>query len=63
MKILIIEDEATQAAALEAKLRRLRQDIDIAGCTTSIKNSIAFLENNLQADGTVLIPEERFAPG
>lgn len=50
MKILIIEDEATQAAALEAKLRRLRQDIDIAGCTTSIKNSIAFLENHPDID-------------
>ena len=50
MKILIIEDEATQAAALEAKLCRLRQDIDIAGCTTSIKNSIAFLENHPDID-------------
>lgn len=50
MKVLIIEDEVTQAAALKMKLLRLRPTIEIVGHTTSIKKSLIFLENHPDID-------------
>ena len=50
MKVLIIEDEALSAQALERSLKALRPDWEIAGRTTSIEASLRFLAEHQDLD-------------
>lgn len=50
MRVLIIEDEIVLARSLEAKLKEIRPDIEIVETTTSIKDSILFLESHKDID-------------
>jgi DNA-binding LytR/AlgR family response regulator len=50
MKVLIIEDEALSARALERTLKTLRPDWELAGCTTSIEASLRFLAEHKDID-------------
>ena len=50
MKALIIEDEALSAQSLEAKLKKLRPGIDVLGSTSSINESVDFLNEHPDVD-------------
>ena len=50
MKVLIIEDEALSARALERSIKALRPDWELAGCTTSIEASLRFLAEHKDID-------------
>ena len=50
MKVLIIEDEALSARALERALKAMRPDWEVAGRTTSIEASLCFLAEHPDLD-------------
>lgn len=50
MKILIIEDEATIAEALEQSILAVRPEAEVIGRTTSIRDSVALLKEHPETD-------------
>ena len=61
MKVWIIEDGRALSKALSEQLRRLRPDIEIAGISTGVKNTLAALRGHDDLD--IIFADIKIADG